>query len=286
MFNKSLRKDALAVHQNTVDRYNSSYDQMRKACDELYSVRESAVEDITTVEEIVNSIANRPKEFDKHLGDIKQYVAQFRKTQEYAKEAYKEAVKSGVGIFAGVATGGAIATATPKVAMSIATTFGRATTGRAISTLSGDAAQRAALGWIGRHTGGIATKGIITGSGLASGKAFLTLLGGIGWGAAAVNVTVTLTHMTFKNKKLANEVIDEAKEIMKLREIVRETEEKVKYLQEATEELKEGLAIQIQIGELYRGKSYLSLEEDAQLQLGTLVNNTLSLAALLNQVVE
>lgn len=286
MFNKSLRKDALAVHQNTVDRYNSSYDQMRKACDELHSVRESAVEDITTVEEIVNSIANRPKEFDKHLGDIKQYVAQFRKTQEYAKEAYKEAVKSGVGIFAGVATGGAIATATPKVAMSIATTFGRATTGRAISTLSGGAAERAALGWIGRHTGGIATKGVVTGSGLASGKAFLALLGKIGWGVSAVTTTYSLLHMSAKNKKLSDEAITAATDIMKAREIVRETEEKVKNLQEMTEELKDELAIQIQIGELYRGKSYLSLEEDAQLQLGTLVNNTLSLAALLNQVVE
>lgn len=286
MFNFSLKKDALEIHQKAVDRYNDSYDQMCSACDMLYTSRECALGQITYIEILVSSIAHRPKEFDKQLGQIKQHILLFHQTQEYADEAYKEAVKSGVGIFAGVATGGAIATATPHVAMSIATTFGRATTGRAISTLSGNAAKRAALGWIGRKTGGIATKGVVAGSGLASGKAFLALLGNIGWGVSAVTTTYSLISMTSKNKKISENAINEAKEIMFAREILCESTEKINQLQAMTQKLTSELKAQAENLSHCRDMDYLSLCEEIQLLLGALVNNTLSLAALLNQVIE
>ena len=180
MFNQSLKKAALEIHGNAVERYNQSYEEMRKSCDALYNVRERALGEIVEVEVLINSIANKPKEFDKRLGEIKEHVLQFHQTKKYADAAYKEAIKSGAGILSGIAVGGVIATAAPSAAMSIATTFGTATTGRAISTLSGVAAKKAALGWIGRMSGGIATKGVVVGSGLASGKALLAWAGPIG----------------------------------------------------------------------------------------------------------
>lgn len=74
MFNSSLKKDALEIHKNAVDRYNDSYKKMRIACDELYNVRERALGGIAAVEVLVSTIANKPKEFDKQLGEIKQHT--------------------------------------------------------------------------------------------------------------------------------------------------------------------------------------------------------------------
>lgn len=121
MFNSSLKKDALEIHKNAVGRYNDSYEKMRIACDDLYNVRERALGGIAAVEVLISTIANKPKEFDKQLGEIKQHILKFHQTKEYADEAYKEAAKSGIGILSGVSAGGAIATAAPSVAMSIAT---------------------------------------------------------------------------------------------------------------------------------------------------------------------
>ena len=83
MFNSSLKKDALEIHQNAVDRYNDSYDSMRDACDALYNVRERALGGIVAVEVLVSTIANKPKEFDKQLGEIKEHVLKFHQTKEY-----------------------------------------------------------------------------------------------------------------------------------------------------------------------------------------------------------
>ncbi len=286
MFNSSLKKDALEIHQNAVDRYNDSYDNMRNACDALYNVRERALGGIVAVEVLVSTIANKPKEFDKQLGEIKEHVLKFHQTKEYADKAYKEAAKSGIGILSGVAAGGAIATAAPSVAMSIATTFGTASTGTAISTLSGAAAQKAAVAWLGRVTGGIATKGIVTGAGMGAGQAFLALAGPIGWGVSGASTAVSLISLSSKNKKISKEAIEEAKEIMIAREALRETTEKISYLNNKTSQLMKELSSQTEKASTYKNMDYLSLDEDAQFLLGTLVNNTLSLAALLNQTVE
>lgn len=286
MFNSSLKNDALRIHENAVERYNNSYGDMRKACDDLYSEREKSIGLIISIEVLISSIANRPKEFDKQLGEIKQEVLKFHQTKEYADEAYKEAVKSGISVLSGVAAGGAIATAAPSVAMSIATTFGTASTGTAISTLSGAAAQKAALAWIGRVTGGIATKGVVAGAGMGAGQAFLALAGPIGWGVSGVSTAVSLISLSSKNKKIAKEIIEEAKAIMIARESLRETAQKIATLVNKTNLLVKELSAQAVQADKYKDMDYLTLDEDVQLMLGALVNNAFSLAALLNQTVE
>lgn len=64
-----------------------------------------------------------------------------------------------------------VASMAPTTLMSIATTFGTASTGTAISTLSGCVAQKAALVWIERMFAGFAAEG----AGMAAGQAFLAL---------------------------------------------------------------------------------------------------------------
>ena len=73
----------------------------------------------------------------------------------------------------------------PTVAMGVATTFGVASTGTAISALSGAAATNAALAWLG---GGVLAVG---GGGMAAGEAFLALAGPVGWAIAGVSLVVS-----------------------------------------------------------------------------------------------
>ena len=286
MFNHSLKKNALAIHANALERYKETYNDMQNSCSDLYKVRKQSIEEIIDIELIISCIANRPKEFDKKLGEIKEHIEKFRNTEEYAKESYESALKSGVGILSGVAAGGAIATAAPSVAMNIATTFGTAATGRAISTLSGAAAQKAALAWIGRMTGGIATKGIVTGAGMTSGQAFLALAGPIGWGVSAATTAASLASLTNKNKKTSNAAIEESKKIMEEREILREATAKIISLTNETSMLLKKLNEQKLKADLYKNTNYLELDEQTQFFLGTMVKNTLSLAALLNKSIE
>lgn len=62
---------------------------------------------------------------------------EFRNTESYAEEAYQKAIKSGVGAAVGVGAGATIAAVASTAAMWVATTFGTASTGTAIASLSG-----------------------------------------------------------------------------------------------------------------------------------------------------
>ena len=286
MFNHSFKNEALVVHQNAVDRYNASYSEMQDSCGKLYVAREDAVEKIQKTEALINTLAHTPKEFDTQLGEINEHVQQFHQTEEYANLAYEGALKAGGAILAGVTAGGAVAAAAPTVAMSIATTFGTASTGTAISTLSGAAAQKAALAWIGRMTGGLATKGVITGAGMSSGQAFLALAGPVGWGISAAFTAASLVSLNGRNKKIAEDAMAEAEKLIKARSAVRETTAQINELFDQTDLLNHHLEEQLEENKKYRGMDYLTLTDTDKKALATLIHNTLSLAALLNKVVE
>ena len=283
MFNNSLKKEALRIHEETLTRYNKSYEEMRKSCEQLYEIRKNSVELIQLVQRVVNSIANTPKEFDTELGKIGKELSKFSETEEYAKEAYNASLKAGVNIVGGAAAGLGVASMAPTALMSIATTFGTASTGTAISALSGAAAQKAAMAWIGRTFAGFAVK---EGAGMAAGQAFLALAGPIGWGITAASTGISLISLTNKNKELANNAVKEAKEIAKAREALDETNEKVKALKARTNILFNDMNKQRNRITGFMNLDYLSIDDEDKLFMGTLVNNTLSLSVLLNETVE
>lgn len=158
MFNNNLKKEALKIHEKTLADYNASYGIMGKSCELLYEIRGKSVELIKLVQEVVNSIANTPKQFDTELGKIGKELTKFKETEQYAKEAYDASLKAGVNIVGGTTAGIGIASMAPTALMSIATTFGTASTGTAISALSGAAAQKAAMAWIGKDICRICSK--------------------------------------------------------------------------------------------------------------------------------
>ena len=282
MFNVELKKEALRIHEETLARYNNSYEKMKNECENLYNVRGQAIKVIKMNQNVINSIANTPKEFDTTLGKIGKELTKFNDTEEYAKKAYNASVQAGINIAGGAAAGLGVASMAPTALMSIATTFGTASTGTAISTLSGCVAQKAALAWIGRTFAGFAAEG----AGMAAGQAFLALAGPIGWGITAVSTGASLISLSNKNKELADKAVNEAKEISIARESLDEVSEKVNSLRAKTDILYTDMDKQRAKILKFLNADYLSLEDEEKYFLGTLVNNTLSLSVLLNETVQ
>lgn len=283
MFNSSLKKEALRIHEETLQRYNNSYAAMGKSCEKLYALRTASIELIKQIQRVVNSIANTPKEFDTELGEIGKELTKFTETEKYAKEAYDASVKTGTNIIGGTTAGLGFASMAPTALMSIATTFGTASTGTAISALSGAAAQKAAMAWIGRTFAGFAIK---EGAGMAAGQAFLALAGPIGWGITAASTGISLISLSNKNKELANNAVKEAKEIAKAREALDETNEKIMGLKSKTDLLYNDMNKQRNRIESFMSRDYSALGDDDKYFLGSLINNTLSLSKLLNETIE
>lgn len=283
MFNSNLKKEALRIHKETLQRYNSSYEAMGKSCEQLYDLRGKSVDLIKLVQVVVNSIANTPKEFETQLGKIGEELTKFSETEEYARKAYDASIKAGVNIAGGAAAGFGVASMAPTVMMSIATTFGTASTGTAISALSGAAAQKAAIAWLGRTFAGFAVK---EGAGMAAGQAFLALAGPIGWGITAASTGLSLISLSNKNKELADNAVEEAKEIAKARETLDETNEKIKSLKAKTDLLYSDMNKQRNKITGFMNVNYASISGDDKRFLGVLIDNTLSLSMLLNETVE
>lgn len=230
-----MKKEALAIHKRAVEKYNAACQEMNRQGEYLYYKRRDCVTLIYEIEFLVNSIANRPQEFDKQIYDVQAAREKFRETADYAAKALEDAVKAGAGLAAGLAAGAAVASITPTAAMWVATTFGTASTGTAISTLSGAAATKAALAWLG---GGALAEG---GLGIAGGEALLALAGPIGWGITGVATAASAIILGHKNKQITDEAIAEAKKITVAGAEVNEASAKIRHLMDETAMLMDAL---------------------------------------------
>ena len=169
----------------------------------------------------------------------------------------------------------AVASLAPSAAIWVATTFGTASTGTAISTLTGAAASKAALAWIG---GGAIAAG---GGGTAAGSAILALAGPIGWGIAGATL---LTSIAIFAKKRIDNREERQKALLGVIENTAQVDalaEQLHLLLNKTSSIREELTsfYNESIGS-YRA-DFVNLSLDQQKQLGTLVNNTLSCSKLL-----
>ena len=173
MFNRSARCEAVEKLRSALRDHENLRKQVERASVGLFEQRQRAVaEVIEPVEEYVNRLAHSPGEFDKSVREFRIEVDRFSETvQRIETEAHRSETVGGAAGVTGTAAGVGVATLGPSVAMAAATTFGTASTGTAISTLSGAAAANAALAWLG---GGAVAAG---GGGMAAGKALLVLAG-------------------------------------------------------------------------------------------------------------
>lgn len=269
--------DALRM---AVDRYNDAYTTMNDNGTALHRERTRALDMIVHIEDLVNSIANRPKEFDTEIAEIQTHRESFVGACEFAKAELDAAKKSALGAGAGVATGAAIVSVAPTVAMWVATTFGTASTGTAISALSGAAATNAALAWLG---GGALVAG---GGGMAAGHALLALAGPVGWGIAGVTLLSSIVLFSLNKLQLGKKKKEEIEAVKSNTVTTQKVAAQIQELLDEVTTLRDNLSYQYNSCLANYGKDFMSIPKEQQIQLGTLVNNTKALAVSLGKNVQ
>lgn len=265
--------------QESVTEYNDAYTMMNDKGIRLYVERSRAVDTISFVEGLVNSIANRPKSFDAEFEEILTNRKKFTDSCEFANRELLDARKAATGAGAGLAAGASVAFMAPTAAMWIATTFGTASTGAAISTLSGAAATNAALAWLGG--GALAASG----GGMAAGNALLALAGPVGWTIAGATLLSSILIFTAKKTKLNKQKNQEIQAVKQNIESVREMDAKIGVVLSETAMTRTGLNDMLARALPLYGADYLSLDEEQKYLLGALVNNTKALAALFGKII-
>lgn len=67
MLYTKAKKEALSIYEHAVEKYNNTYQTMQETGSRLYSLRQDSVKLIQEIELLLNSIANKPKEFEKQF---------------------------------------------------------------------------------------------------------------------------------------------------------------------------------------------------------------------------
>ena len=221
---------------------------------------------LTAIQALFDRIRNVPEENRLKYETLKAIRVNWKQQAEKIELEYKKAeVKAAGQGAAGVGAGVAVVTLGPTVAMGVATTFGVASTGTAISALSGAAATNAALAWLG---GGALAAG---GGGMAAGSAFLALAGPIGWTIAGLSI-IASGLMFFKTKgdkeRLENVYTLISNRDVKSYELaIVELSERIKRIIDETGKLEEAV-IKIETF----GTDYSQMTEEQQYELGAYVN--------------
>ncbi len=160
----------------TLQRTNEKIEHLGRHTSALY-------EALTQLQDCFDEIRNTPAEEKIQYEKLKEIRQNWKQQADKIETDYRNAEKLDAGAAAaGIGLGVAVAAMGPTAAMGIATTFGVASTGTAISALSGAAATNAALAWLG---GGALALG---GGGMAAGQALLALAGPVGWALAGISL--------------------------------------------------------------------------------------------------
>ena len=266
--------------KQSVTDYNDAYTQMNDKGIQLYVERCRAGDIIDNVEDLVNSIANHPRSFDTDFQEVEVRRKVFSDSCDFAERQLQDARKAAGGVGAGLAAGASVAFMGPTAAMWIATTFGTASTGTAISTLSGAAATNAALAWLG---GGALSAG---GGGTAAGSALLALAGPVGWTIAGGALLSSIIILSAKRVKLDKEKNKEIEAVKSNTEKIREMDAQIASILQETTKISSDLRNSYARCLDTFGRDYGSLSAQQKIHLGSLVNNTRALSAMLGKTVE
>lgn len=170
----SKMEEARTEAQHALDKVNKQIVELGERDARLF-------DNLNEIQACFDAIRNIPAEQRLQYEELKKIRLEWKQRAQKIEDDYKKATLKNAGAgTAGVGVGVAFAALAPTAAMGIATTFGVASTGTAISALSGAAATNAALAWLG---GGALAAG---GGGMAAGNAFLAMCGPIGWAIAGV----------------------------------------------------------------------------------------------------
>lgn len=279
MLNKKMREEALNQLKSAQVKYEVQQKYLVEDAEQLLEERKNLKQVIDNVWDFINSFRNKSTELNTELNRIQIETKKFSGLLESLEQEVRKAnIASGGTAAAGIAAGAGIAAFAPSAAVAVAMTFGTASTGTAISALSGAAATNAALAWLG---GGALAAG---GGGTAAGSALLGLAGPVGWiiGGGAL-VTAGLMK-SGKNKKIAEQAGSETVKVYKAITMMEGTRKEIKEIITLSIRTASDLNSMQTACQGY-SNDYLLLSQDEKLRLGSLVNNIKSATELLNRTV-
>ena len=142
MLNKNYKEQAIKDLQKVNEEYIKVYKTAIGNMERLQQNRIMAIKTIQYVERYIINLANKPRNFETKIGEIKIRYTKFqREMQEIEFQQAKMGTTNGFGV-AGALGGAGLAAFGPTAAMSVAMAFGTASTGTAIASLSGAAAKK------------------------------------------------------------------------------------------------------------------------------------------------
>lgn len=266
------KKSKLQIAQEQAE---SAIKRTNKKIDELGGHTSSLYDALNNTQELFDEIRNVPNEKWLQYEELKSARLNWKQQAEKIESDYKNAAVKNAGTgTVGVGAGVAVAALGPTAAMGIATTFGVASTGTAISALSGAAATNAALAWLG---GGALAAG---GGGMAAGNALLILAGPIGW--AIAGVAVLSSGLLFWKTKSEQKRLEEIFALISKRDIksyelaIVELNERISRIKDETIKLKNVIEMVKSFG-----TDYNQMSESQQYELGAYVNLMVSSTQLL-----
>ena len=281
LFNNAIKKEAITALRDAQIEHEALAKDVGEASVELFSLRRDCGEHlIVAVEEFVNSFANSPKEFGKSIANLRSEFDTFGEIVTHIEEAAKKVSRNaGAGVTAGVAAGVGVATFAPSAAMAIATTFGTASTGAAISGLSGVAATNAALAWLG---GGAMAAG---GSGMVAGQALLALAGPVGWTIGGTTLVASGLYARSRNRELADDAVAERVQVdFQIAELVAAKMD-ISHLITLTKKHSDGVVSLLEKLEESAPSDYSEFSSTEKELLAALINHLHSLSELMNKKV-
>lgn len=282
MLNFGVKKEAIARLEKANNRYQPLAKSTQQAAVSLYELRKrTSKELIKGAEDYVNVLANSPKEFNKAVSEFRVQIQRFDHTIAQLQAASQKTNKVGGSMAgAGAAAGAGVAALGPTAAMAVATTFGTASTGTAISALGGAAATNAALAWLG---GGAVAAG---GGGMAAGNAFLALAGPVGWAIGGVAVVGGATFAHVKNGRIAEAANEEATKVEGHIRSLNAAKVEIGRLNNLTNQHARGARKQLKSLRADGPSNYRSFSTEQKQELAGLINNIQSLSQLLNKQVK
>lgn len=277
-FNNDLKEKALKRLSKAEKRYNWQVDELNSATLALFELRRDTVTTcIKQCEDLLSRIAQAPKELSSEVSELKLTRKRFVLPKIVSKDA-QDVDSNVVSTTVKAAAGVGVAAVAPPVAMLVATTFGTASTGVAISTLSGAAATNAALAWLG---GGTLAAG---GGGMAAGGAILGLAGPIGWGIGLGAIAIGGYKYATNNDQVAKEATIASNELNEQSAKLAKFDVAINKLMELTRDHKVLLEKQIETIKDFP-ESYKSYDDNQKKCLGSFINNVHSLIEMVDKKV-
>lgn len=257
--NQSKLQKAQREAEKSVAETNKKISELGENAGMLY-------EALIEIQMLLDKIRNVPEENRLKYEELRAVRVTWKEQAEKIELDYKTAeIKAAGQGAAGVGAGVAVAALGPSAAMGIATTFGVASTGTAISALSGAAATNAALAWLG---GGALAAG---GGGMAAGNAFLAMAGPVGWTIAGI--AVAASGLLFLKSQSDKHRLEKIYTLISERDVksydlaIVELNERIKRIADESEKLHEA-AERIKTF----GTDYSKMTESQQFELGAYVN--------------